>query len=149
MIVASAFSAGVGEARALLKIFTAIGSVEASEERYRTITKSSMTSANTSTALAKIAGYRSGTPTPPTHRPPPVLLADRRQAGAHDDHRIGDLEGHEPQDLRLRPQVDEGEQVREDEQQRDPDDQLRHHERQQHLEVEGRGDPAPPAIDAD
>jgi len=37
-----------------------MGSVEASDERYRTITKSSMTSANTRTALAKMAGYSSG-----------------------------------------------------------------------------------------
>src|SRR5437879_2152923 len=48
--------AGVGAERAPLKIFTAMGSVETSEDRYRTITKSSITSANTRTALAKIAG---------------------------------------------------------------------------------------------
>jgi len=78
-----------------------------------------------------------------------VLPADGQQPRAADDHRVGELEGHQPQQLGQGAERHQLEQVGDQEQQRDRQDDLGHHERQQHLEVEGAGDAAAPAVQPD
>jgi hypothetical protein len=71
-------SAGVGAARAVLYTFTDTGSVLESPDRYRTMMKSSITSAKTRTALAKIAGssiFRSTRRTAPNGDAPRSMAA--------------------------------------------------------------------------
>src|SRR4029453_2924783 len=83
------------------------------------------------------------------HAPLPVLGADRQQPSPADDHRVGELEGDQPEQLGDGAQLDRLEQVGEQEQQGHGQEDLGEDERQQHLEVEAGGQAAPPAVEAD
>src|SRR5215203_454956 len=102
-----------------------------------------MTSAKTSTALAKMAGDSSGSS---TWRRALTGEAPRSMAASSYSRPIDSSRARQ---LGRGPQLDRLEQVGEQELQGHGEQDLGEHERHQHLEVEPGGQPAVPAVEAD
>ena len=132
--------------------------VSAPAARYWVMTKSSIESAKTTAALARIAGASSGQEhaeeaiagrRAEIGRGLLVLAPDRDQAAAHDDDDVGDREGHLPDRLRPGAEADEAEDLQEEEEQGDAHDDLGRDEREQHERVRRAAAPPAPALQAE